>query len=186
VVRRVDRIPTRIWRQANPKYFAKWLPGGLCTLRQGPSPRPSEECPLKLLANRGQCRPPPGPLPEARGGDLRQRSLEGRRDALLRRVAGVDNILFSEALAAKGAVVFAKACQLGLEESVSKRMGGRYWSGNSRQSLTSTNRHFEADRLTCCALVRKDRCGTREFEVLLARESANPRLCPWLHRASVR
>ena len=34
---------------------------------------------------------------------------------------GVRGILFSEALAAKGAVVFAKACELGLEGIVSKR-----------------------------------------------------------------
>ena len=46
MVRRVDRIPTRIWWQANPRYLAKWLPGGLCSLRQGPSPRPSGECPF--------------------------------------------------------------------------------------------------------------------------------------------
>ena len=37
-----------------------------------------------------------------------------------------DGILFSEALAAEGMVVFAKACELGLEGIVSKRAGSFY------------------------------------------------------------
>jgi hypothetical protein len=37
--------------------------------------------------------------------------------ALLRLVVGVSGILFSEALAAERVVVFAKACELGLEGS---------------------------------------------------------------------
>jgi len=41
--------------------------------------------------------------------------LEARREALKQLVAGVDRLLFSEALAADGAVMFAKACELGLE-----------------------------------------------------------------------
>jgi ATP-dependent DNA ligase len=36
---------------------------------------------------------------------------------------GVGGIVFSEALADEGAVVFAKACELGLEGIVSKRAG---------------------------------------------------------------
>jgi bifunctional non-homologous end joining protein LigD len=52
--------------------------------------------------------------------DLRQRPLEERRDELSRVVRGVDNILFSEALSAEGALVFAKACKMGLEGIVSK------------------------------------------------------------------
>ena len=36
-------------------------------------------------------------------------------------LSGVKGIVFSEALAAEGAVVFAKACELGLEGVVSKR-----------------------------------------------------------------
>jgi hypothetical protein len=35
----------------------------------------------------------------------------------MRLVAGIDRILFSEALAAEGAVVFAKACEVGLRGS---------------------------------------------------------------------
>jgi bifunctional non-homologous end joining protein LigD len=51
------------------------------------------------------------------GNDLRLRTLEARREALQRLVDGVGGILFSEAFAAEGAVVFAKACELGLEAS---------------------------------------------------------------------
>ncbi len=49
------------------------------------------------------------------GDDQRLRPLEVRREALQQLVAGVNGILFSEALAAEGAVVFAKACELGLK-----------------------------------------------------------------------
>ena len=76
------------------------------------------------------------------GADLRQRPLEERRDELSRVVAGVDGILFSEALVAEGALVFAKACKLGLEGIVSKRAGSGYWSGRSRQWLKSKNPAF--------------------------------------------
>jgi bifunctional non-homologous end joining protein LigD len=55
------------------------------------------------------------------GEDLRQRPIEERRDKLSRLVRGVDSILFSEALAAEAALVFAKACEMGLEGIVSKR-----------------------------------------------------------------
>jgi bifunctional non-homologous end joining protein LigD len=77
--------------------------------------------------------------------DLRQRPLEERRDNLLQLVHGVDNILFSEALSAEGALVFAKACKLGLEGTVSKRAGSRYRSGNSRQWLKSKNPAFQRE-----------------------------------------
>jgi len=51
------------------------------------------------------------------GADLRQRPLEERRDKLFQLVHGVDCIVFSEALSAEGALVFAKACELGLDGS---------------------------------------------------------------------
>jgi len=76
------------------------------------------------------------------GDDLRQRPLEERREALSQLVVGVDNIQFSEALAAEGAIVFAHACKLALEGIVSKRAGSRYWSGNSRQWPKSKNPAF--------------------------------------------
>ena|SRR5271165_5393433 len=55
----------------------------------------------------------------------RRRSARWRGDDPVFRA---DAILFSEAIAAEGAIVFAKACELGLEGIVSKRLGGLYWS----------------------------------------------------------
>ena len=75
--------------------------------------------------------------------DLRQRPLEERRDALARLVRGVDGIVFSEALATEGAIVFAHACRLGLEGIVSKRAGSRYRSGASRNWLKCLNPDFQ-------------------------------------------
>ena len=70
------------------------------------------------------------------GEDLVLKPLEARREVLLRLVAGVGGILFSEALAADGAGVFAKACELGLEGIVSKRAGAASMnSGGSRNWL---------------------------------------------------
>ena len=37
-------------------------------------------------------------------------------------------IMFSEAIEAEGALVFRKACEMGLEGIVSKRLGSSYWS----------------------------------------------------------
>ena len=76
------------------------------------------------------------------GADLRQRPLEERRDKLSQLVHGVDCIVFSEALSAEGAIVFAKACEMGLEGIVSKRARSRYRSGNSRQWMKSKNPAF--------------------------------------------
>jgi len=53
-----------------------------------------------------------------------------------------DGILFSEALAAEGMVVFAKACELGLEGIVSKRAGSFYKSGKSPNWLKTINPNF--------------------------------------------
>ena len=53
-----------------------------------------------------------------------------------------DGILFSEALTAEGAMVFAKACELGLEGVVSKRAGSFYKSGKSRNWLKTINPKF--------------------------------------------
>jgi hypothetical protein len=54
-----------------------------------------------------------GPLHILNGEDLRLRPIEARREALRRLVAGATGIVFSEAIVAEGAVVFAKACELG-------------------------------------------------------------------------
>ena len=77
------------------------------------------------------------------GGDFRQRPLEERREALSRLVHGVDGVVFSAALAAEGAIVFAHACRLGLEGIVSKRAGSRYRSGTSRNWLKVLNPEFQ-------------------------------------------
>jgi bifunctional non-homologous end joining protein LigD len=76
------------------------------------------------------------------GEDPRQRPLEERRDKLARLVCGIDGLLFSEAIEAEGAVVFAKACEMGLEGLVSKRRGSLYRSGTSRNWLKSKNAAF--------------------------------------------
>jgi bifunctional non-homologous end joining protein LigD len=78
------------------------------------------------------------------GDDLRQRPLEARREALMRLVARRrgDGVMFSEALAEDGAVVFAKACEFGVEGIVSKRAGSFYRSGPSRNWLKTKNPDF--------------------------------------------
>jgi bifunctional non-homologous end joining protein LigD len=73
---------------------------------------------------------------------LRLKPLETRREALKRLVAGARGILFSEALASEGDVLFAKACELGLEGIVSKRAGSFYRSGRSRNWLKAKNPDF--------------------------------------------
>ena len=52
------------------------------------------------------------------------------------------SIPIADALAAEGAVVFAKACELGLEGIVSKREGSLYKSGPSRNWLKTKNADF--------------------------------------------
>jgi bifunctional non-homologous end joining protein LigD len=49
------------------------------------------------------------------GEGLRPRPIEERRAALSRLVARLDGVLFSEAIGAEGELVFAKACEMGLE-----------------------------------------------------------------------
>jgi bifunctional non-homologous end joining protein LigD len=76
------------------------------------------------------------------GEDLRLRPLEERREALSALVAGVDRVLFSEAIEAEGELVFVKASALGLEGIVSKRAGSFYRSGTSRHWLKCRNPAF--------------------------------------------
>jgi ATP-dependent DNA ligase len=66
-----------------------------------------------------------------------------RRAQLESLVAGTDAITFSEAIAAEGAIVFAKACELGLEGIVSKRLGGVYSSGPCRNRVKVRNPAYE-------------------------------------------
>ena len=70
------------------------------------------------------------------GEDLRLRPLEARREALKQLVAGVSGILFSEALAAEGAVVFAK----GSASKASCRSGRAASTGAGRAATGSRPR----------------------------------------------
>jgi bifunctional non-homologous end joining protein LigD len=76
------------------------------------------------------------------GDDLRMQPIEARREALMRLVGDAKAVVFSEALAAEGAVVFTKACELGLEGIASKRAGSFYKSGKSRNWLKTINPKF--------------------------------------------
>jgi ATP-dependent DNA ligase len=76
------------------------------------------------------------------GRDIRENRLEDRRQALKRLAAGVDGVLFSESIEGEGALVFAKAVELGLEGIVSKRAGSLYRSGASKTWLKTKNTAF--------------------------------------------
>ena len=77
------------------------------------------------------------------GEDWRKLPLEVRRAQLGSLVAGIDGLTFSEALDADGAIVFAHACELGLEGIVSKRLGGVYSSGRCRNWVKVRNPAFK-------------------------------------------
>ena len=74
--------------------------------------------------------------------DIRESRLEDRRATLKRLVTGVDGVLFSESISAEGALVFAKAVELGLEGIVSKRSGSLYRSGTSKSRLKPRTRRL--------------------------------------------
>ncbi len=77
------------------------------------------------------------------GRELRRRALEEWRASLLAHlVADAERILFSEAIAAEGDVVFNAACRMGLEGIVSKRLGSPYQSGRTRFWLKTKNPQF--------------------------------------------
>jgi hypothetical protein len=81
------------------------------------------------------------------GDDLRERPLEQRREALARLVAKrrSDGIVYSEALQDEGALVYMKACALGLEGIVSKRAGRQrqifYADLRKERQRQATHRH---------------------------------------------
>jgi bifunctional non-homologous end joining protein LigD len=77
------------------------------------------------------------------GRDIRQQRLEDWRAELERIVKGADAILFSEAIAAEGGLVFEKACEMGLEGIVSKRVVSSYWSGRCRNWTKARNPAFQ-------------------------------------------
>ena len=74
--------------------------------------------------------------------DPRKLALEVRRTQLESLVAGINAITFSEAIYGEGAIVFAKACEMGLEGIVSKRLGGVYSSGPCRNWVKVKNPAF--------------------------------------------
>jgi bifunctional non-homologous end joining protein LigD len=82
-------------------------------------------------------------LLQVNGKDIRQHPIEDRRAELERVVTRADAILFSEPIAAEGALVFRKACELGLEGIVSKRVGSIYWSGRCRNWTKARNPAFQ-------------------------------------------
>ena len=78
-------------------------------------------------------------------------AIEARREALRRLVASADSAGFSEPLAAKGKVMFAKACELGLEGIVSA--GGKLlkdWP--SRNWLKARKPELRQDVSPCPAM----------------------------------
>jgi ATP-dependent DNA ligase len=64
------------------------------------------------------------------GEDWRERLIEGRREALARLVAGAGGIVFNEALAAEGAVVFGRRAS----------WGSRAWCRSGRGAATRAGR----------------------------------------------
>lgn len=82
-------------------------------------------------------------LIELDGKDIRQEALEDSRAELARIVSGADAILFSETIEAEGELVFANACEMGIEGMVSKRVGSRYSSGPTRTWVKTKNAAYE-------------------------------------------
>jgi bifunctional non-homologous end joining protein LigD len=82
-------------------------------------------------------------LLQFQGDDWRKLALEVRRAQLESIVAGIDGLTFSEAIEGDGALVFDHACKLGLEGIVSKRLGGVYSGGRSRNWVKVKNAKFE-------------------------------------------
>ncbi len=80
------------------------------------------------------------------GEDKRKLPLEIRRAELESLVAGIDGIMFSEAIEAEGAIVFAKACERGSSRSAL----AAYWSGRVRNWLKVKNPNFQRRRHPRC------------------------------------
>ena len=69
-------------------------------------------------------------LIELDGTDMRERSLLGRKAALVHLLRGIETgILVNDHIAADGPIVFAHVCKLGAEGIVSKRIDAPYRSG---------------------------------------------------------
>ena len=127
-------------------------------------------------------------LLQLNGKDIRLQTIEDRRAELERIVKGADAILFSEAIAAEGGLVFAKACEMGLEGIVSKRVGSMYWSGRCRNWTKARNPAFQDRRFRTWRPHSAQRSSRFPFAVSRSRarfprrngegvESVKPRAC---------
>ncbi len=77
------------------------------------------------------------------GRNVRGEPLESRPAALQGLLDNAENILFSEALSAEGALVFEGVYRLGLEGIVSKRLSRSYRSGRSKDWVKTKNPDFQ-------------------------------------------
>jgi bifunctional non-homologous end joining protein LigD len=76
---------------------------------------------------------------EVDGFDFRSQPLERRRAMLSELLAGAPGLMLSEAIAGDGAGVFSRACRIGLEGIVSKRLGSKYRAGRSAEWIKTKN-----------------------------------------------
>ncbi|WP_424629624.1 non-homologous end-joining DNA ligase [Bradyrhizobium sp. SYSU BS000235] len=103
------------------------------------------------------------------GNDLRAIPIEDRKERLHGLIRKT-NILFSESFEADGAIMFARACEMGIEGIVSKRKGSRYRSDRNNDWIKSTCRQRETLVIVGYAL-KENRfdglyVGRRDGEVL--------------------
>ena len=127
------------------------------------------------------------------GRDIRQQRLEDRRAELERIVSGVDAILFCEAIAAEGPIVFAKACgwaARGSSQSASaasiggavagtgRRRGIRRSKGGERTGASSDGRGSPASASGGCATRPfGDACGRYAIVVRFSSGKSGHRMC---------
>jgi bifunctional non-homologous end joining protein LigD len=71
-------------------------------------------------------------------------------------------------------LVFARACEMGLEEIVSKRAGSRYSSGNSRQWLKSKKLVFDPLHVAAFGLLIPGTHGAKDAVVGLGQPHFAP------------
>jgi bifunctional non-homologous end joining protein LigD len=76
---------------------------------------------------------------EVDGFDFRSQPLERRRAMLSELLAGAPGMMLSEAIAGDGAGVLSRACRIGLEGIVSKRLGSKYRAGKSPDWIKTKN-----------------------------------------------
>ena len=79
-------------------------------------------------------------LPEPLWRQAKIAALEDRKDLLSKTISRAEQgILLIEHTEEEGAIVFERACKLGLEGIVSKRKGSRYVSGRSSNWIKCKN-----------------------------------------------